>query len=104
MKLFHPTRRALSNWAGVGRARWVERHVRNCNRCITTLDEMTALDPRVLRRLQEALAPTNEAIERINLRVQEAHLKEETLGLVGDLLGLGWFTAEALLKEDEDDR
>lgn len=104
MRLFHPTRRWLSKWAESGRGRWVDRHVQRCDRCSEALDGMTELDPAVLRQLQRTLAPPTETKLRISARVHEASMREETIGLVGDLLGVGWSTIATLLEEDEDDR
>lgn len=104
MRLFHPTRRWISKWAESGRGHWIERHIQRCNRCSIAIDRMTELDPNVLRQLQRALTPTTEARERISTKVRETSLREETLGLMGDLFGVGWLTMTALLEEDEDDR
>ncbi len=104
MRLFHPTHRWLSKWADSGRGPWVDRHVQRCNRCSAVLDGMTELDPVVLRQLQRTLTPPTETRQRISAKVHEASLREETIGLVGDLLGVGWSTVATLFEENDDDR
>lgn len=104
MKFFHPSRRRLNEWVRSSRGQWIERHARRCDRCADMLDEITTLDPRTLRELQQTLTPPAEIRDRMKVRIRDESLDSETLTLLGDLFGVGWLTTTTLLEEDEDDR
>jgi hypothetical protein len=104
MKLFHPSRQSLSMWAENGRGLWVDRHVHRCDRCSTALEGITELHPSVLRGLLVALAPPTETKQKINIGLLEAGLREETLGLICELFGVGWITIATMLEEEQHDR
>jgi hypothetical protein len=104
MRLFHPSRRSLSMWAEDGRGLWVDRHVHRCDRCSAALEGITELHPSVLRGLLLALAPPSETKERMNIGLHEVGLRDETLGLICELFGVGWTTIATMLEEEKNDR
>lgn len=103
MRLFHPSQRRLLVWAEGAQARRTNRHISRCDRCFDRLDKMTALDSEAVRALQEALAPPEGFRGKTERELQTRVRNRDTLQLMGELFGVGWTTARALLEEEDDE-
>lgn len=78
--------------------RYLERHPEAADR----LERLTAMTSDFGTRLGAALSPPPDLAVRLAMSLKPDPLTRETSALVGDLLGLGWYTVRAVLDPERD--
>lgn len=102
----HPSDRQLLRWTATGKGRSTARHALHCSLCERRLEVLTELGPQAKARFTAALAPSRAFEERLQTRVNQRLVNQETLAVIGDLMEVGPRTSWLLLEphpEDEED-
>jgi len=92
-----PTDRTLRRWLRSGRPARVARLIDVHPGVVARLEAMSRLDDETAQTLGEAVAPSEDFAERTGGAVATRLDAYRALGLVGDLLGVGWRTGQLLL-------
>jgi hypothetical protein len=100
MSPLHPSDSRLLRWADGIEAKRLERHLTRCSRCGARMEQLTALPPAVLRKLQDELTPESGFADRMDATLRTRILNHETMALFGELFGIGPLTARLLLEKD----
>jgi hypothetical protein len=100
VKVRHPTRRRLAHWLEHGEPTTIDSHLRSCNRCANTLEDLADPQPLVADALRIAFVAPTDLVPRINTRIAQSLRDRADIGLLGEMLGLPWQTADIMLNPD----
>lgn len=92
--------RKLRRWLSTGKPRRVDRLLASDSVMSGRLDELSRLDPAHTAVLTQGSAPRSGFSDRTVTKVQERIDVYATVALVADLLGLGWHTGRAVLRDE----
>jgi hypothetical protein len=93
--------RSLRRWLATGRPRWVGRRIDTDPLVMARVDSMTALEVDEVEALAALVTPHPDFAQRTAAGVRHRIDGLETLGVIADLVGLGWQTSRALIHDTE---
>jgi hypothetical protein len=97
MNARHPNRRRLQRWLETGDTRRVTKHIERCSVCQETMEELSALDEKLVADLQAATSPPADLRERTHGGVDMRLRNEAAVGAFLDLFTLGWDFARTVV-------
>lgn len=99
----HPSDKQLLRWTAANTGRWIAQHVVHCRLCDQRLETLTELPPHLRSQLGAAVAPSSAFEQRLQERVDQWLLNQETLAVLGDLMEVGPVTSRLLLEPGPED-
>ena len=103
MRLLHPSVRRLRHWLDHGEPHDVDRHVVDCSRCATRLEELATPLPDITTALSQSLQPPDDLVHRLGVRMTQSMRNREDMTMLLELMGVPWHTVQTLMSEQEDD-
>ncbi len=91
--------RLLRRWLTSGRPRWVGKRIQTDPAVAARLETMTALDVEHVESLVALVQPAPAFPERVVVGMHARIDALETLGVIVDLMGVGWQTSRALMTD-----
>jgi hypothetical protein len=98
----HPSAARLQNWLERGGPNRVSRHVAECERCMSTLEDLSNLDDAIVADIAEVLAPPHDVEDRAASQLERRLRTEDALLVFLDLFAVGWDTARTIIQPEED--
>jgi len=95
--------RLLRRWLASGRPRWVGERIQSDPAVAARLETMTALDVEHVESLAALVQPAPAFPERVVVGMRARIDALETLGVIVDLMGVGWQTGRALMTDQSVD-
>lgn len=99
----HPSDEQLARWAEGGRGKRIEDHAVGCRLCERRLEAITALEPRIREELAATLEPSTTFEDRLQERLNQRLLDQETIEVLIDLVDVGPEATSLLLGPEESD-
>jgi len=98
----HPSADKLQNWLESGESARVGRHVADCDRCLSALEELSDLDDGLVADLAEVLAPPSDFEDRTAEQLERRLHNEDALLVFLDLFAVGWDTVRTIFQAEEE--
>jgi hypothetical protein len=98
----HPSAARLHAWLERGGPNRVGRHVAECDRCMSALEELSNLDDTIVADIAEVLAPPDDIERRAALQLERRLRNEDALLVFVDLFAVGWDTVRTIFQPEED--
>lgn len=95
----HPSRDELRTWLR-GEDLAAMDHVEDCDDCLGTLEDLSSLDPALMRTFLLITLPTPGFVDRVVAAVESRRQDGETWSVVSDLFSLGWHTIDTVWSDD----
>jgi hypothetical protein len=86
----HPNAARLQAWLETGEPNRVGRHVAECDRCMTSVEELSLFDDSLRADIAEVWAPPSDVEDRTAQQLQRRLRNEEALLTFVDLFAVGW--------------
>lgn len=99
----HPSTRRLAKWLESGGPDDIDRHVADCARCATRLEELAEPVPELTTALNQTLQPPDDLVRRLGVRMTDSMRSREDLAIIVELMGIPWHTVQTLMSELEGD-
>jgi hypothetical protein len=98
----HPSAVRLQSWLEHGEPGRVGRHIADCDRCMSALDELSEMDDVLVADLAEVLAPPAGLEARAAQQLERRLRDEDALLAFLDLFAVGWDTVRTIFQPEED--
>jgi hypothetical protein len=98
----HPSATRLQSWLERGGPSRVSRHVADCERCMTALEELSNLDDTIVADIAEVLAPPEDIEHRAASQLERRLRNEDALLVFLDLFAVSWDTVRTIFQTEED--
>ena len=98
----HPSPARLHAWLEQGGPNRVGRHVAECDRCMSALEDLSNLDDTLVADIAEVLAPPDDIEDRAASQLERRLRTEDALLVFLDLFAVGWDTARTIFQTEED--
>lgn len=93
----HPTAQQLQAWLDTGDPPKLTRHIDECDRCMTAVEELSNLDDGLVAGLSAAFAVPDDVEDRAAEQVAGRLRDEAAFTAFIELFAIGWSTARTVL-------
>ena len=98
----HPNAARLQAWLETGEPNRVGRHVAECERCMTSVEELSLFDDSLRADIAEVWAPPSDVEDRTAQQLQRRLRNEEALLTFVDLFAVGWDAIRLVFHPEEE--
>jgi hypothetical protein len=99
----HPNAARLQAWLETGEPNRVGRHVAGCERCMTSVEELSLFDDSLRADIAEVWAPPSDVEDHTAQQLQRRLRNEEALLTFVDLFAVGWDAVRLVFHPEEDE-